>query len=108
MTAIDPDNPASLSKTIVTDLLRNQLGYNGIIITDALNMGAISQNYTGAECAVKAISAGCDMLLCVGNISSVVSAVSEAVADGTIPESQINDSVTRILTAKLQYGIISE
>ena len=48
------------------------------------------------------------MLLCVGNISSVVSAVSEAVADGTIPESQINDSVTRILTAKLQYGIISE
>ena len=108
MTAIDPDNPASLSKTIVTDLLRNQLGYNGIIITDALNMGAISQNYTGAECAVKAISAGCDMLLCVSNISSVVSAVSEAVADGTIPESQINDSVTRILTAKLQYGIISE
>ena len=107
MTSIDPDNPASLSETIVTGLLRDELGYDGIIITDALNMGAISENYTNAEAAVKAVSAGCDMLLCVSNISSVVDALTEAVSDGTISEDRIDESVTRILQAKLRYGIIS-
>ena len=107
MTSIDPDNPASLSETIVTGLLRDELGYDGIIITDALNMGAISENYTNAEAAVKAVSAGCDMLLCVSNISSVVDALTEAVSDGTISEERIDESVTRILQAKLRYGIIS-
>ena len=106
MTAIDPDNPA-LSEPIVTGLLRDELGYDGIIITDALNMGAISENYTNADAAVKAVSAGCDMLLCVSNISSVVDALTEAVSDGTITEERIDESVTRILQAKLQYGIIS-
>lgn len=107
MTAIDPDHPASLSETIVTGLLRDELGYDGIIITDALNMGAISENYTNAEAAVKAVSAGCDILLCVSNISSVVDALTEAVSDGTISEERIDESVTRILQAKLRYGIIS-
>ena len=107
MTAIDPDNPASLSEPIVTGLLRDELGYDCIIITDALNMGAISENYTNADAAVKAVSAGCDMLLCVSNISSVVDALTEAVSDGTITEERIDESVTRILQAKLQYGIIS-
>lgn len=107
MTAIDPDNPASLSEPIVTGLLRDELGYDGIIITDALNMGAISENYTNADAAVKAVSAGCDMLLCVSNISSVVDALTEAVSDSTITEERIDESVTRILQAKLQYGIIS-
>lgn len=107
MTAIDPDHPASLSETIVTGLLRDELGYDGIIITDALNMGAISENYTNAEAAVKAVSAGCDMLLCVSDISSVVDALTEAISDGTITEERIDESVIRILQAKLQYGIIS-
>lgn len=106
MTAIDSENPASLSKTIVTGILREQLGYDGIIITDALNMGAISQNYTNAEAAVKAVSAGCDMLLCVSNISSVIEALTDAVNNGTISESQIDESVLRILTAKLKYNVI--
>ena len=107
MTAIDPDNPASLSETIVTGLLREELGYDGIIITDALNMGAIANNYTNADAAVKAVSAGCDMLLCVSNISSVVNALTDAVSDGTISEERIDESVSRILQAKLRYGIIS-
>ncbi len=107
MTAIDADNPASLSETIVTGLLRDELGYDGIIITDALNMGAIANNYTNADAAVKAISAGCDMLLCVSNVSSVVNALTDAVSDGTISEERIDESVTRILLAKLRYGIIS-
>ena len=107
MTAIDEDNPASLSETIVTGLLREELGYDGIIITDALNMGAIANNYTNADAAVKAVSAGCDMLLCVSNISSVVNALTDAVSDGTISEERIDESVSRILQAKLRYGIIS-
>jgi beta-N-acetylhexosaminidase len=107
MTEIDPDNPASLSSTIVTGILRDQLGYDGIIITDALNMSAITDQYTNAEAAVKAVSAGCDMLLCVSNVSSVVSALTQAVENGTISESTIDESVTRILIAKYRYGIIS-
>lgn len=107
MTQIDPDHPACLSSTIVTGLLREQLGYDGIIITDALNMGAITDNYSYSEAAIAAISAGCDMLLCVSNIDTVVSSVAAAVNDGTLTESQINDSVLRILTAKARYGIIS-
>lgn len=107
MTQIDPDHPACLSSTIVTGLLREQFGYDGIIITDALNMGAITDNYSYSEAAIAAIAAGCDMLLCVSNIDTVVSSVAAAVADGTIQESQINDSVLRILTEKARYGIIS-
>ncbi len=107
MTEIDPDNPACLSGTIVTGILREQLGYDGIIITDALNMSAITDSYTNAEAAVAAISAGCDMLLCISNIDSVVNAVVKAVEEGTIQESSIDSSVQRILTAKYRYGIIS-
>lgn len=107
MTAIDSENPASMSSKIVTDLLRHQMGYNGIIITDAMNMGAISDNYTSGEAAVKAIAAGCDMVLCVNNLQSAVDSVTEAVEDGTLSEAAIDQSVARILSAKLQYGLIS-
>lgn len=107
MVNIDEDNPASLSGTIVTGILRDQLNYDGIIITDAMNMGAIANEFTNAEAAVKAVSAGCDMLLCVSNISSVVSAITDAVENGTITESSIDESVTRILAAKIRYGIIN-
>lgn len=107
MTAIDSENPASMSSKIVTDLLRQQMGYNGIIITDAMNMGAVSDNYTSGEAAVKAIAAGCDMVLCVNNLQSAVDSVTEAVEDGTLSEAAIDQSVARILSAKLQYGLIS-
>ena len=74
---------------------------------EAVGMGAIANNYTNADAAVKAVSAGCDMLLCVSNISSVVNALTDAVSDGTISEERIDESVSRILQAKLRYGIIS-
>jgi beta-N-acetylhexosaminidase len=105
LTAIDPDNPASLSQAVVTGLLRDQLGYDGIVITDALNMGAVANNYTSGEAAVRAIQAGCDMLLCVSDVQSAVDALLQAVADGTISESRIDESVVRILDAKIAYGI---
>lgn len=107
MTELDDENPACMSGDIVTGLLREKLGYDGIIITDALNMGAIYENYTNAEAAVACIAAGCDMLLCVSNINSVVSALTTAVEEGVIKESAIDASVTRILTAKYRYGITS-
>lgn len=105
MTNIDPDHPACLSGTIVTGILREKLGYDGIIITDAINMAAISDSYTNAEATIAAIAAGCDMVLCVSNLSTVVSEVKQAVADGTLQESSIDSSVLRILTAKYRYGI---
>ncbi len=107
MTELDSENPASLSYSIVTGLLRNQLNYDGIIITDALNMSAVTDLYTSGEAAVKAIEAGCDMLLCVPDVADAVNAVTEAVENGTISESRIDESVIRILTAKIDYGIIS-
>ena len=107
MTEIDRDNPASLSSAIVSGILRAQMDYNGIIITDALNMGAITDQYTSGEAAVQAVRAGCDMLLCVNNLSSALDALTEAVENGEISESRINESVIRILAAKLQYGLAS-
>lgn len=107
MTAIDSENPASMSSKVVTELLRQQMGYEGIIITDAMNMGAISNSYTSGEAAVNAIAAGCDMVLCVNNLVSAVESVTQAVEDGTLSEAAIDQSVARILSAKLQYGLIA-
>lgn len=107
MTEIDDENPACMSGTIVTGLLRDEMDYDGIIITDALDMGAVTDEYTNGEAAVAAISAGCDMLLGISNITSAVTAVTDAVEKGTIAESRIDESVARILAAKLRYGIMS-
>ncbi len=102
---IDREHPASLSSVLITDVLRNQMGYDGIIITDAMNMGAITQNYTSGEAAVAAIQAGCDMILCTPNLENAVDAVLQAVEDGEISRVSIDESVVRIIAAKLQYGV---
>lgn len=107
MTALDSENPASLSNAIVTGLLREQLGYDGIIITDALNMGAITDLCSSGEAAVRALEAGCDMLLCVPSVETAVNAITAAVEEGRLTEERIDESVRRILTAKVQYGIAS-
>ena len=107
MMEIDRDNPASLSGAVVNGILRAQMGYEGIIITDALNMSAITDLYTSGEAAVKAVQAGCDMLLCVNNLSSALDALTTAVENGEISEARINESVIRILAAKYRYGIAS-
>ena len=107
MMEIDRDSPASLSSAVVNGILRAQMGYEGIIITDALNMSAITDLYTSGEAAVKAVQAGCDMLLCVNNLSSALDALTTAVENGEISEARINESVIRILAAKYRYGIAS-
>jgi beta-N-acetylhexosaminidase len=92
--------PASISRTIVTDLLRRELGFQGLIITDALNMNALYNGNNLAEISVKAVQAGNDLLLFPPDPEATHSAVMKAVEDGLISESQINASVRRILQVK--------
>lgn len=98
------DIPATMSKMLVTDLLRTDMGYTGIIITDALNMGAITEHYTSGEAAVTAVQAGCDMLLMPENFKEAREAVLNAVSEGRISEERIEESVLRILQAKLKLA----
>ena len=95
------DTPTSLSKTMVTDILREKMGYTGLVVTDAMNMGAITEEYTSGEAAVKALQAGVDIVLMPENFQEAYQGVLDAVADGTLTEERIDESVTRILTVKL-------
>lgn len=107
MAKLDPDAPASMSKTIVTELLREELGYGGIIITDALDMDAIADLYAAPEAVVQALSAGCDMVLCPEDIPGIISAVKAAVADGKLSQDRLDQSVCRVVAAKIRYGVIA-
>ena len=93
--------PASLSKQMITDILRTDLGYQGIVITDALNMGAIAQEYTSGEAAVLAINAGADMLLMPVDFHEAYEEVLFAMQSGEISETRIEESLKRILSLKL-------
>ena len=101
------DLPASFSYALVTGLLREKLGYNGIVITDSLQMGAISDHFTSGEAAVAAVEAGVDILLLPNNFPVAYEALLEAVRSGRIPEERIDESVLRILRCKESYGIVS-
>lgn len=96
------DVPASLSKTLVTDVLRGKIGYQGIIIKDSLNMGAVSGNYSMEQAAVMAVQAGCDMLLMSGEFKTAYGALLQAVQNGTVTEERVDESVRRIIRAKLK------
>ena len=104
VTAIDPDNPASLSKD-VHDILRNELEFDGVIITDDLYMDAISSYLGNEEAAVKAILAGND-LICTTDFEAQIPAVIDAINNNIISEEQINESVYRILKLKVKLGLI--
>lgn len=100
------DEPASMSRLMITDILRNELGYKNIVITDALNMKAITSVYTPGEAATTAVKAGADMLLMPNNLDEAYEALQTAVLDGDIDESRIDESVSRILQTKIKRGII--
>ena len=105
--ALDPSgDPATLSKPILTDVLRGELGYKGVIITDALEMKGVRDKYGDAEVAVRAVLAGADSLLMTPDMDGAVAAVKAAVASGRISQSQLNDSVKRNLMLKLKQGIL--
>lgn len=104
---ITGDNtPCDLSSAVVTDLLRGELGFTGVIVTDSHEMGAITQYYGTGEAAVMAIRAGCDIVLMPYDLDEAYEAVAEAVENGTLTEARIDESVLRILTLKYRYGII--
>ena len=94
------ETPATLSKTIVTDLLRGELGFDGVVITDALEMGAITESYGAGEAAVLAFEAGCDLLLLPADFPAAYAAVLNALETGRIPVSRLDESVARILKLK--------
>ena len=93
--------PASLSKTIITDLLRRELGYDGVVITDALEMGAIQEKLKSDEAAILAFEAGADLLLMPANFTRAFNGILSAVESGRISEERVNESVLRILRMKL-------
>ena len=107
---LDPTLPTSLSPAVVTGLLRNQLQFQGVIISDTLWMGGISNTYNLAQAAILAIKAGTDLILGprgLGETQTMLRGLLQAVKSGEISQSQIDASVTRIVLLKLQYKIIS-
>ena len=104
--AFDPDRPASQSPAIITELLRKELGYDGIIITDDLEMGAVSKYGSYRELGVRSIQAGADMVMMCHEYQHETDAylgILEAVENGEISEAQIDASVKRIVKAKLLH-----
>jgi len=95
--------PSTLSKALLTDKLRNELGFKGIIITDAMEMGAIKKHYSSGEAAILAIQAGADIILMPYDYREAFEAVVEAVKDKKIQETRIDESLRRILLFKEKY-----
>jgi len=108
MPAVDPNMPAELSHPFVTDILRHQLGYNGVVLTDALYMLGIANKWNLTQAVVLAIEAGNDMILGVrdsSELSSSIAALKQAIAGGGLTMASINESVTRIIALKIQYHL---
>lgn len=97
---IGDNTPSSLSKVMVTDTLRDKLGYDGVIITDAMNMGAISKNYTIEQSTTMAVKAGCDIILMPSDFRKAYNSLLKAVKNGEISEERIDESVRRVLMLK--------
>jgi beta-N-acetylhexosaminidase len=108
MPAIDPNMPAELSHPFVTDILRHQLGYDGVVLTDALYMLGIAKKWSLPQAVVLAIEAGNDMILGIRDsydLSSSVAALKQAIASGGLSMARINQSVERIIALKIQYHL---
>jgi beta-N-acetylhexosaminidase len=109
MPAIDPTLPAELSQKTINNLLRNQLGYDGVVITDGLYMQGISDRWTLSQAAVLSIIAGDDLIegpYSANQVAVVVTALKQAMQQGKLTLDRIDQSVQRILLMKVQYGII--
>ena len=98
--------PSSLSRTVVTGYLREELGFEGLVITDSLAMKGITRNYAPGQAAVAALEAGCDVLLMPADLAEAYAAVLYAAESGEIPMSRLDESVRRILLYKAQIGLL--
>ncbi len=105
--ALDPTPgvPATLSRPILTGLLREQMGFQGIIYTDSMSMHAISKNFGNGQAAMMAVKAGVDQVLDIPDPDAAFAAIKAAVQSGEIPEAQINASVERLLRVKARLGL---
>jgi beta-N-acetylhexosaminidase len=101
----EPNTPATLSHNILTDLLRKQLGFQGLIVTDAMDMGGITVRYAPGEAAVRAVVAGADCLLMPPVPDAAFEALQAAVKSGRISKERLDASVRRILRAKARLGL---
>ncbi|MCC6612993.1 MAG: glycosyl hydrolase family 3 [Anaerolineae bacterium] len=112
-TALDPDNPATLSPAILRDLLRHEMGFDGVILSDSMNMRAMKAHYAPEDSAVRALNAGVDLLMLaeehydhdaatyLRNQIALIEAVQAAVENGALPISRVDDAVRRVLRLKL-------
>ena len=98
--------PSSLSHEMITDKLRTELGYNGVVITDSFEMQAITNNYTEEEAIVKSLQAGADIILMPNDYSKAFESVKSNVENGNLTEERINESVLRILNLKEKYNLL--
>jgi beta-N-acetylhexosaminidase len=105
--ALDEKLPATLSRDIMTGLLRGKMSYNGVVITDDLDMGAVAHHYSADECALKAYAAGVDLLLICNNPDKAFSArerILRALKEGEISEARVRQSLQRIRDLKSRYA----
>lgn len=103
---IDPDRPATLSKAIATDLLRGELGFEGVLVSDDLEMRAIADHLGMEEAAIQAVAAGCDQLLIcsqVERVKSVHEALAAAVESGRLPAARVEEAARRVRALKARY-----
>ena len=105
---VGDNTPASMSSVVIADLLRGQLGFNGVVITDAMDMKAITEYYGADEAAIMALRAGADMILMPEDFELAFEGVITAVQDGTISEERINDSLTRVYRIKYADSVGAE
>jgi beta-N-acetylhexosaminidase len=105
--ALEPDSnvPATMSYNITTDLLRKQMGFDGLVVTDALDMGGVTVRYPPGEVAVRSLLAGSDVLLVPPVLDAALQAVRDAVASGRVPMARVDEAVTRVLRAKAKLGL---
>ena len=106
VTGVGDDLPACLSKAVCTDLLRGELGFEGVIVTDSMQMNTISGTYSSSEAAVMAVQAGVDMILIPADFESALNGLRNAVENGEISEARIDESVLRILREKEKLGLL--
>ena len=116
-TGLQESLPATMSDDILTGLLKEKMGFEGIVVTDAMNMAGVSENWTPVQAAVTAIQAGADMICMpcplrssadLPLLDSIIAGIEAAVADGTLPLSRIDDAVKRILQVKENHGLLSD
>jgi beta-N-acetylhexosaminidase len=108
--AVDPTRPATLSSNVVQGILRDELGFQGVVMTDSLTMTGITASYTPDQAAVMSIEAGADMIMgavSLQDVASMIESIKQAVASGSISQQRIDESVRRILLMKYQMGLIT-